>query len=388
VDVLEGSTGFGEMPGCRLPLLPRREHPGARVTGHGAPGRASEPSGDLLELSRLAVGDLHASDGNPRPNGLGQEERIAGETVAVPSRGFLADDDQFRPRQKRLNEDFERSLAGTGHDKVIDALLGHRTVLQVRADTQQARLAVGQGPNLLVKGCDLRPELVDPLVESGEKTLAVAPEAGTDRLRFAIHKRITNQEVLEKIDMVFERGVENLKLYLMVGLPGEREEDVEGIVGLVEQIRDIMLDHGRRRGRVGRVIPSINPFIPKPGTPFQWCPMASQKELHRKMRYLQKEMGRMPNVEIRCKSPRQERLQALLSLGDRRLAPAMVMMARGEADLSQALTRHGLNLDDYVHRARSLDEILPWDHIDNGMKIELLESQYEKALAADALVTR
>jgi radical SAM superfamily enzyme YgiQ (UPF0313 family) len=235
---------------------------------------------------------------------------------------------------------------------------------------------------------DLRPELVDPLVESGEKTLAVAPEAGTDRLRFAIHKRITNREVLEKIEMVFERGVENLKLYLMIGLPGEREEDVEGIVGLVGQIRDVMMDHGRRRGRVGRVIPSINPFIPKPGTPFQWCPMASQKELHRKMRYLQREMGRMPNVEVRCKSPRQERLQALLSLGDRRLAPAMVMMARGEADLSQALARHGLNLDDYVHRSRSLDEILPWDHIDNGMKIELLESQYEKALSADALVTR
>jgi radical SAM superfamily enzyme YgiQ (UPF0313 family) len=134
--------------------------------------------------------------------------------------------------------------------------------------------------------------------------------------------------------MVFERGVENLKLYLMIGLPGEREEDVEGIVGLVEQIRNILLEHGRRRGRVGRIIPSINPFIPKPGTPFQWCPMASQKELHRKMRYLQKEMGRMPNVEVRCKSPRQERLQALLSLGDRRLAPAMVMMARGEADLT------------------------------------------------------
>ncbi|HEX9723044.1 MAG TPA: radical SAM protein [Vicinamibacteria bacterium] len=235
---------------------------------------------------------------------------------------------------------------------------------------------------------DLRPELVDPLVESGEKTLAVAPEAGTDRLRFAIHKRITNQEVLEKIDMVFERGVENLKLYLMVGLPGEREEDVEGIVGLVEQIRDIMLDHGRRRGRVGRVIPSVNPFIPKPGTPFQWCPMASQKELHRKMRYLHKAMGRMPNVEVRCKSPRQERLQALLSLGDRRLAPVMLMMARGEAELSRALARHGLSLDDYVHRARSLDEILPWDHIDNGMKTELLQSQYEKSLVGYSLATR
>ena len=235
---------------------------------------------------------------------------------------------------------------------------------------------------------DLRPELVDPLVESGEKTLAVAPEAGTDRLRFAIHKRITNHEVLEKVDMVFERGVENLKLYLMVGLPGEREEDVEAIVGLVEQIRDIMLDHGRRRGRVGRVIPSVNPFIPKPGTPFQWCPMASQKELHRKMRYLHKAMGRMPNVEVRCKSPRQERLQALLSLGDRRLAPVMLMMARGEAELSRALARHGLSLDDYVHRARSLDEILPWDHIDNGMKTELLQSQYEKSLVGYSLATR
>ena len=235
---------------------------------------------------------------------------------------------------------------------------------------------------------DLRPELVDPLIESGEKTLAVAPEAGTERLRFAIHKRIPNREVLEKIDMLFERGVENLKLYLMVGLPGEREEDVAGIVGLVEQIRDIMLVHGRPRGRVGRIIPSINPFIPKPGTPFQWCPMAPQKELHRKMLYLQKAMGRMPNVEVRCKSPRQERLQALLSLGDRRLAPAMMMMARGEADLSQAMARTGLSLDDYVHRARSFEEILPWDHIDNGMKIELLKSQYEKAFAGYSLATR
>jgi radical SAM superfamily enzyme YgiQ (UPF0313 family) len=235
---------------------------------------------------------------------------------------------------------------------------------------------------------DLRPELVDPLIESGEKTLAVAPEAGTERLRFAIHKRIRNDEVLEKIDMLFERGVENLKLYLMVGLPGEREEDVAGIVGLVEQIRDIMLVHARPRGRVGRIIPSINPFIPKPGTPFQWCPMAPQKELHRKMRYLQKAMGRMPNVEVRCKSPRQERLQALLSLGDRRLAPAMMMMARGEADLSQAMASTGLSLDDYVHRARSFEEILPWDHIDNGMKIELLKSQYEKAFAGYSLATR
>jgi radical SAM superfamily enzyme YgiQ (UPF0313 family) len=226
---------------------------------------------------------------------------------------------------------------------------------------------------------DLRPELLDPLVGSGEKTLAVAPEAGTDRLRFAIHKRIPNLEVLEKTEMIFARGVENLKLYLMVGLPGEREEDVEGIVSLVESIRDQMLEHGRRRGRLGRIIPSVNPFVPKPGTPFQWCAMASPTELNRKMRFLQKSLGRIPNVEPRCKSPRQERLQALLALGDRRLAPAMILMARGEADLSRAIALTGIDLDFYIHRERSLDEILPWDHIDNGMKSELLETQYRKA---------
>ncbi|MEE9265006.1 MAG: radical SAM protein [Vicinamibacteria bacterium] len=234
---------------------------------------------------------------------------------------------------------------------------------------------------------DLRPELLDPLIGSGERTLAVAPEAGTDRLRFAIHKRIPNTEILEKTDMIFSRGVENLKLYLMVGLPGEREEDVEGIVTLVESIRQQMLEHGRRRGRLGRIIPSINPFIPKPGTPFQWCPMASQKELNRKMRYLQKSLGRMPNVEPHCKSPRLEKLQALLALGDRRLASAMLRMARGEADLSRALALDGIDLSFYIHRERPLDEILPWGHIDNGMKSELLETQYRKAEVAHSITT-
>jgi radical SAM superfamily enzyme YgiQ (UPF0313 family) len=226
---------------------------------------------------------------------------------------------------------------------------------------------------------DLRAELLDPLVGSGEKTLAVAPEAGTDRLRFAIHKRIPNREILEKTDMIFARGVENLKLYLMVGLPGEREEDVKGIVQLVEAIREQMMTYGRSKGRVGKIIPSINPFIPKPGTPFQWCAMASQQELGRKMRFLKKALGRIPNVEVRCKSPRKEKLQALLSLGDRRLAPAMIALARGEADLNRALALSGLSLDFYIHRERSFDEILPWDHIDNGMKSELLETQYRKA---------
>jgi radical SAM superfamily enzyme YgiQ (UPF0313 family) len=226
---------------------------------------------------------------------------------------------------------------------------------------------------------DLRPELLEPLVASGEKTLAVAPEVGSDRLRYAIHKRISNREILEKTDLIFSLGVENLKLYLMVGLPGERDEDVSAIVELVTSIRDRMLEEARPRGRVGKVIASVNPFVPKPGTPFQWHPMASQAELNRKMRFLKKALGAISNVEPRCKSPRQERLQALLALGDRRLAPTMVRLARGQADLTKALELEDLDLGFFIHRSRSMDETLPWNHIDNGMKRELLVSQYEKA---------
>jgi len=226
---------------------------------------------------------------------------------------------------------------------------------------------------------DLKSDLLNVLVDSGERGLAVAPEAGTDRLRLSIHKRVPNREILEKTDMIFARGFENLKLYLMLGLPGERDEDVDGIVDLVEKIREQMVDHGRRRGRLGKLIPSVNPFIPKPGTPFQWCAMAPHAELERKARRLERALARLPNVELHVKSPRQERLQAVLAMGDRRLAPAMLAMARGEADLKRALTRSGLSLDYFVHRPRPLDEILPWDHIDNGVKRELLVSQYEKA---------
>jgi hypothetical protein len=112
--------------------------------------------------------------------------------------------------------------------------------------------------------------------------------------------------------------------------------------------------------------------------------METTSELSRKMRRLERAFARMPNVDANFKSPRQERLQALLSLGDRRLAPVLLRMARGEADLRRAMKEEALDLDFYIHRERSRDEILPWAHIDNGMKPELLERQYEKALSSTA----
>ena len=229
---------------------------------------------------------------------------------------------------------------------------------------------------------DLRAELLDPISMSGEKTLAVAPEVGTDRLRFAIHKRVTNEQILEKTELIFRRGIENLKLYLMVGLPTEGDEDIDGIIDLVGRIREQLLAHGRPRGRVGHLIPSVNPFIPKPGTPFQWHAMEKPSLLARKMQKLKKAFARMPNVDANFKSARLETLQALLSVGDHRVAPVLIRIARGEAELKPAMKEAGLDLDAYIYSERSPGESLPWGYIDNGMKPELLESQYDKAQAA------
>ncbi|HXV60041.1 MAG TPA: radical SAM protein [Vicinamibacteria bacterium] len=280
---------------------------------------------------------------------------------------------------ERILEVARRARAHTGDIGLVSTAVGaHREIVPLVESLLEMdyRISVSS-----LRFEDIRLELVEPLARSGEKTLAVAPEVGSDRLRFAIHKRVTNEDILHKVDLILSTGIESLKLYLMVGLPTEREEDLEAMIDLVSQVRDRLLDHGRRRGRLGRIIPSVNPFIPKPGTPFQWHAMERVPELRRKMRRLERAMARMPNVEANFKSPRQERLQAVLSLGDRRLAPVIVRMARGEADLSRAMKEEGLALDATIHRERSPGEPLPWEHIDNGMKPELLQSQYEKASA-------
>ena len=120
---------------------------------------------------------------------------------------------------------------------------------------------------------DLTPSIVTRLRESGERSLTIAPETGCDRLRRVINKTATNDEILERADVIFASGIENLKLYYMIGLPTETDEDLDSIRTLTMAMRERMLVHGRARGRLGRIVGSVNPLIPKPGTAYQWLPM-------------------------------------------------------------------------------------------------------------------
>ena len=142
-------------------------------------------------------------------------------------------------------------------------------------------------------------ELLAVLARQGEKSLAIAPEAGNERLRRAINKKVSDAMLRDKVRLVARAGFTNLKLYLQVGLPGETEEDVDDLVRLVDDLRLVMLEEGRKRGRLGTLVPSVNAFIPKPHTPFENEVLDDPDELARKMRKLDAAFRSMPNVTFR-----------------------------------------------------------------------------------------
>ncbi len=227
---------------------------------------------------------------------------------------------------------------------------------------------------------DLTPTIVRLLRQSGERTITIAPEVGSDRLRRVINKTITNDEILNSAELIFSSGIENLKLYFMIGLPTETDEDLVAIRDLTLQLRDIMLKHARGRGQVGRIIGSVNPLVPKPGTAYQWLPMEDDSVIEHRIRRLRTLMAGIDNVFFNIKSERHSFYQALLSLGDRRVAPAIEAAERNGGNWRAAVAEAGVDADFFVFRDRSADAVLPWDIIDGGMKREFFKSEFDKAL--------
>ena len=230
---------------------------------------------------------------------------------------------------------------------------------------------------------DLTPTIVSLLQESGERTLTIAPETGSDRLRRVINKTITNDEILEKAHLIFSSGIESLKLYFMVGLPTEEDEDLVALRDLTLQLREIMLTYARPRGRIGRIVASVNPLVPKPGTAYQWLPMERSDVIERKMKRLRELTAGIDNVYFTLKSERHSYYQALLSLGDRRVAPAIEAAEQNGGNWRKAVADTGVDAEFYIFRDRSGDAVLPWDIIDGGMKASFFRSEFDKSLKAE-----
>jgi len=230
---------------------------------------------------------------------------------------------------------------------------------------------------------DLTPTILRLLRQSGERTITIAPETGSDRLRRVINKTMTNDEILAAADSIFATGFENLKLYFMLGIPTETDDDLVAIRDLTQQLREIMLTHARPRGQVGRIVASVNPLVPKPATAYQWLPMEDDASIERKIKRMRSLTADIDNVYFNIKSERHSFYQALLSLGDRRVAPAIEAAERNGGNWRAAVKEAGIDADFYVFRDRSRDRVLPWDIIDGGMKDTFFRSEAEKALRAE-----
>jgi len=227
---------------------------------------------------------------------------------------------------------------------------------------------------------DLTPTILNLLRKSGERTITIAPEVGSDRLRRVINKTITNDEIFAAADMIFASGFENLKLYFMIALPTETDDDLVAIRDMTLQLHEIMLRHQRGRGHIGRIVGSVNPLVPKPGTAYQWLPMEDDKSIERKIRRMKSLLAGIDNVYFNIKSERHSFYQALLSLGDRRVAAAIEAAERNGGNWRAAVAETGVDADFFVFRDRSADAVLPWDIIDGGLKDHFFRSEFDKAL--------
>ena len=224
--------------------------------------------------------------------------------------------------------------------------------------------------------------LLAALNQSNVKTATIAPEVGSQRMRKVINKGFTENDILNAATTLVENGIPNLKLYFMVGLPTETEADVEAIISLVKQIKHRFLASSRARKRIGTITVSLNSFVPKPSTPFQWAAMDDVSMLKRKIKKIKSALRKVANLRINSDVPRWAYIQTMLSRGDRKVADILALAHANNGNWAQTLKTVPVNPNFYVHRERELDEQLPWDFIDHGIKKSYLQKEYQRARQA------
>ncbi|MFZ6006265.1 MAG: radical SAM protein [Nitrospirota bacterium] len=213
-------------------------------------------------------------------------------------------------------------------------------------------------------------ELVELL--KGHKSVSIAPEAGTERMRRVVNKKITEKDILDTSKLILNAGIENLRLYFIIGLPTETDEDVSGIVEIVKKVRRI--------SNKGNIILSISTFVPKPFTPFQWHPMERLDSVKEKLKFIKTALRDERGVKVFHDVPKYAHMQGLFSMGDRRIFRVLKEMVKTD-DYRSACSQAGVDMDFYIFRKKDFNEILPWDFIDTGISKEKLWSEYLEAMS-------
>lgn len=203
-------------------------------------------------------------------------------------------------------------------------------------------------------------EVLDCLTASGHKTITLAPEAGSEGLRKGLGKGMPDELIFDRVQRIASRGIPNLKLYFMIGLPSETDADVEGIVSLVKKVKHIMLQTARQKASIGTITVNINCFVPKPLSRFERCAMEEVPALQAKLKFLTGRLKNIANVQVLSDVPKWAFIQGLLARGDRRVGEILHLAHKSGGNWKNAFQSINLNPKFYATRQRDEEEILPW----------------------------
>lgn len=222
----------------------------------------------------------------------------------------------------------------------------------------------------------ITPAIVKGLAESGQKTITLAPEAGSKHMRDIINKGITEEHLLHSIDLATAAGIRHVRMYIMVGLPMETDDDIQGIVDMTRRVQQ----HMAAIGNLSRITLSINPFIPKPFTPFQWMAMTEKKVVEKRLNFLKKAL-KDKQIELLIEPLRSAYIQGVLSRGDRRVGDLLVKAHEygGVKGWKRAAKELHFDIKGFLYDQRPTDAVMPWDTIDTGLVPTYLTDELKKA---------
>ncbi len=223
----------------------------------------------------------------------------------------------------------------------------------------------------------LTDQFIHVLSNSQVKTATIAPEAGSQRMRNVINKKISEEHILSAAKKLVDAGIFNIRLYFMIGLPFETNDDVQAIVDLTQKIKAVFLESSKKKRKIGTLTLSINPFIPKPATPFQWAAMNTLPILKAKVKIIRKGLKKTANVNVNIESLKKAKINALLSLGDQNMA--QVIEDALNSGWTTAIRKHADYCNDLIYTQKELDAPLPWDFLNNRISKDFLAKEYQKA---------
>ena len=291
--------------------------------------------------------------------------------------GFLYRPARFRSLQtlqpsfiRGINRQMKIGLLGTAVSDHPELLSLCRYIMN-----QHGKVAIGSSRLDRLTG-----PLVSLLKESSVETVSLAPEAGNQRLRDLIHKGITDEDIFHAVELLIEHGIFNIRLYFMVGLPTEKGEDIEAIIHVVRKIKHRTVKSSAGKRTFKRITVSINQFIPKPATPFQWYPLEDINVVRKRIHTIERSLRKETLVNVIYDLPKWNYIQALLSLGDRKVGKILLAAHQNNGNWPKAFKEVNVNPDFYVYRHKSTDEILPWDFIDRGVSKQDTIDEYNKTL--------